>query len=316
MKDPKKNSSEPSVSVIIPTYNRQHMVGRALGSVLTQTCRNIEVIVVDDGSSDDTEYEIARIDDVRIRYMRHTINRGAPAARNSGFAAARGKYVAFLDSDDEWLPDKLEKQLQLFHGTTETVGVVYAGFSYVYEKTGEIISEVIPTRRGYVYEEMLRSCIIGSPTPLIKRDCFEKTGLFDETLPGCQDWDMWIRLAQRYEFEFVPEILARHYAHGQQISVDLRAKIEGKGLVIKKYASELLRHPGIYGAHLEWLGILLSLAGDRRGARKHFIKAVRVTPSRLTGYMHLAGSLVVPGIHRKALEKRSVMKIDDINFYY
>jgi glycosyltransferase involved in cell wall biosynthesis len=170
MKDPSNNLSEPSVSVIIPTYNRQHMVDRALGSVLNQTYRDVEVIVVDDCSSDDTEQVIARIDDTRIRYMRHEINRGAPAARNSGFAAARGMYVAFLDSDDEWLPEKLEKQLNLFHIAPDTVGVVYAGFSYVYEKTGEIISEIIPTLRGCVYEEMLRSCIIGSPTPLIKRD--------------------------------------------------------------------------------------------------------------------------------------------------
>ena len=110
---PEKN---PTVSIIIPTYNRAHLIGRAIQSVLNQTYQNFEIIVVDDGSTDNTEEMIKEFQkhDKRIKYIRHEKNRGGAAARNTGIKVARGEYIAFQDSDDEWLPEKLEKQMDVF----------------------------------------------------------------------------------------------------------------------------------------------------------------------------------------------------------
>src|SRR4030043_1337098 len=109
------NKAAPTVSVIIPTYNRAHLVGRSIRSVLNQTYQDLEVIVVDDGSKDNTAEIVRGITDPRIVFLKHEKNRGVSAARNTGLKAARGKYIAFQDSDDEWLPQKLEKQLELFN---------------------------------------------------------------------------------------------------------------------------------------------------------------------------------------------------------
>ena len=116
------NGKTPKVSVIIPTYNRAHLVGRAIRSVLNQTYQDFEIIVVDDGSTDNTEEVVKSFNDPRIRYIRHEKNRGGSAACNTGIRAARGEYIAFQDSDDEWLPEKLEKQMQVFENTPTGVG--------------------------------------------------------------------------------------------------------------------------------------------------------------------------------------------------
>jgi len=127
---PEKN---PTVSVIISTYNRAHLIGRAIQSVLNQTYQDFEVIVVDDGSTDNTEEIVKSFNDPRIRYIRHEKNKGAAAARNTGIKAARGKYIAFQDSDDEWLPEKLEKQMKVFENAPPEAGVVYTDMQRINE---------------------------------------------------------------------------------------------------------------------------------------------------------------------------------------
>jgi len=124
----------PEVSVVIPTYNRAQFIERCVCSALQQTYRDLEVIVVDDGSNDGTDIRIDNLKrtDSRLHFLRHDKNRGAQAARNTGIYAARGKYIAFLDSDNEWMPDKLERQLPLFENNNNKVGVVYSGFTWQY----------------------------------------------------------------------------------------------------------------------------------------------------------------------------------------
>lgn len=121
-------SQNELVSVIIPTYNRANLILQAVKSVLNQTYKNFEIIIVDDGSSDNTEDVINVIHDNRIRYIKHAINKGASAARNTGIREAKGKYIAFQDSDDHWLPDKLEKQVKRIENTPDHVGAVFGGY--------------------------------------------------------------------------------------------------------------------------------------------------------------------------------------------
>jgi len=292
---------DPTVSVIIPTFNRAHLVSRAIRSVLAQTYQDFEIIVVDDGSTDNTKEIVKSFNDSRIRYVRHDENRGGSAARNTGIRIAQGEYIAFLDDDDEWLPEKLEKQIKKFKSLPKKFGVVYSGFSYVSER-GKILSNVIPTLRGNVYDSLLKDNILGSPTPLIKRDCFQRAGFFDETFPSCQDWDMWIRLSKCYYFDFVPDILAKHYVHENRISANLNARIIAREKLIRKYWADLSQRPQTLSMHFSKLGKLYSLVGDFIKARRYFLASIKNDPFRENNYIHLFLLTLFPRVHRVMLE--------------
>jgi glycosyltransferase involved in cell wall biosynthesis len=163
------DKNPPVISVIIPTYNRAHLVGRAIRSVLAQTFQDWELIVVDDGSSDNTEEVVCSFQDPRICYISHEVNRGGSAARNTGIKVARGEYVSFLDSDDEWLPEKLEKQLACFRNTQmEQLGMVVCGRIDLDEK-GEKVTEKNPDVHGWVYEDILNlTWSPSTPTMMIR----------------------------------------------------------------------------------------------------------------------------------------------------
>ena len=176
--------TNPLVSVIIPTYNRAQYICEAVDSVLAQTYRNIEVIVVDDGSTDNTE-EILRQYDSKIKYVFQN-NAGPSAARNNGIKQARGDLLAFLDSDDIWLPEKLERQVQLMKQSRNT-GLVSCG-SYIINASGEITASSIikknhENKKLFLKELMVHNIISGGGSAaLIKKKCFEKLGLFSEKL--------------------------------------------------------------------------------------------------------------------------------------
>lgn len=221
----------PKVSVIIPTYNRSHLLERAIRSVLKQTFQDFELIVVDDGSTDET-YKIIDIFDLEIYYIRHDKNKGVSAARNTGLKYSKGTYIAFLDSDDEWLPQKLEKQIKVFENGSDKLGVVYSGYSV------ETIPDepIIPQYRGNILHYVLLDNCVGSATnPLILKNCFDKAGLFDEDLPALNDWDMWIRIGQHYDFEFIPEILACYHPQTVSISKNIKALKFALRIIFRKY---------------------------------------------------------------------------------
>ncbi len=304
----------PHVSVIIPTYNRAHVLKRAIQSVLDQTYPHFELIIVDDGSEDNTEETVKAFRDQRIIYIRHDRNHGGSAARNTAIKSVRGKYIGLLDDDDEWLPEKLEKQLKKFGELPSDFGVVYTGFSYKSEKSG-ILSSITPALSGDVYKSLLRECILGSPTPLIKKEYFSKTGGFDETLPSCQDWDMWIRLSKHCKFAFVPDVLAYHYVHGFQISMNLDAKISGREKLLKKYWKELSEYPEILSVLLNRLGRLYSLADEPGRARKYFFSSIRKNPFNKGSYYHFFLSAVSPRTQKAILETH-LIRADGVTFYY
>ena len=305
----------PIVSVIIPTYNRAALLPRAIRSVLNQSFQDFELIIVNDGSTDNTEEVVKSFEDNKIRYIRHEKNRGGSAARNTGIKAAQGQYIGLLDDDDEWLPEKLEKQINKFQGLSEGYGVVYSGFSYVYDKKGEIICNNVPMLRGNVYDSLIKGCILGSPTPVIKKICFQKAGFFDETLPSCQDWDMWIRISKNYNFDFVPDILAKHYVHGVQISVDLNVKIIAREKLIEKYWIDLSQKPQTLSILLTRLGILYSLGEDYTKARKYFFASIKKDPLKRGNYIHLLLSALIPSLHKVLIKKYFIKNINGVELY-
>ncbi len=268
----------PIVSVIIPTYNRKAMLKRALGSVLNQTFQDIEVIIVDNASVDGTEAFVHSIQDPRICYIRHETNKGGPAARNTGIKSAKASLIALLDDDDEWFPEKLAQQVEKFNQVSANTGLIYTS-AEIYDESRQKILNINPTGfRGQVYTRVLLGTIFGSATVLIKRECFDKVGVFDENLSSCQDWDMWLRIARFFEFDYVNEVLARVNMHGEQISTDYAKLIPGRTLMVQKHAQEFKKYPDIYVTHLKRIGKLYCLNGTWAKGIRWFQQAIAIKP--------------------------------------
>lgn len=226
----------PIVSVIIPTFNRAALLRRAISSVFLQTWQDLELIVVDDASTDDTAQLLQDCRDSRLVMLRHAGNRGAPSARNTGLDKANGRYVAFLDSDDEWLPEKLSRQIQLIEVCGESVGLVYTRFL----KIGWPRQPEFKAIRGDASNEILLRNFVGTTsTPLIRRSCLERSGGFDLSLQSCQDWDLWIRLARICHFDCLPEVLVHYHHQAQSISMNRAAAAAGHRRIEAKYASTI-----------------------------------------------------------------------------
>ncbi len=198
------------VSVIIPTYNRAHRLPASVKSVLDQTYGELEVIIVDDGSTDDTEEIVRAMDDSRIRYHRLEKNGGVSRARNTGVSLARYDMIAFNDSDDLWHPEKLEVQLAYRSEHTDDV-LVYCAYKVDIPGGGIIKipsdNEAPDTLSGDIFYYLLLRPSIGTPTVLMKKDLFEQSGGFDTTYPVMEDWEFTIRMARMGSIGYVDDIL-------------------------------------------------------------------------------------------------------------
>lgn len=230
------------VSIIITTYKREStMVQRAINSILAQTYDNFELFIVDDSPNDFVDRDnvknmVNSLGDDRIKYIEHEINKGACAARNTGIKASNGEYIAFLDDDDEWYDTKLEKQVQK---------MIESNCDFVYCK--KLIHDKVAKKdkiekhqlyRGNVFEKLLWSNFIGpTSVALIKKDCFDKVGIFNTKLLAAQDYEMWLRIAKEFKVDFVDEELLHYYIHeGDRISSDSSKKIQGIEMVNSIYA--------------------------------------------------------------------------------
>lgn len=236
---PMSELNKPTVSVVVPTYNRKVALARALRSVLAQTWSDWELIVVDDASTDETEAVARSFDDGRLVYVRHSRNSGGGAARNTGIRGAHGKYVAFLDSDDEWFPEKLAHDIEAFATPGDRVGLVYCGKELV-DGDGNVLLRRIPAIQGDVYRQLLAHDFIGSCSRVaVHKDILEATGGFDDSLPSGQDWDMWLRAAKLAKVACVPECLVKRHLGHEQISGSLKRICEGHLKVVEKHRKEL-----------------------------------------------------------------------------
>ena len=215
----------PYVSVILPTYNRASELGKSMQSVLDQTYENLELIVVSDGSTDETEQVAKGFSDPRVRFIQAEKNGGLAYARNIGIRAARYDLLAFHDDDDLWKPAKLENQVRELLQSDLNTGFCYCEMSYIMldGKTVHIVPrrEISNVRkRGYLYPELLRRNFIGGPTLLVRKECMDEVGLFDESLAIFEDWDMVLRLSKRYDAAFVAEPLYDYYEHEKSLTTD------------------------------------------------------------------------------------------------
>lgn len=198
----------PAVSVVVATRNYGRYVAGALRSVLDQTWRDLEVVIIDDGSADDTPALVRPfLTDPRVRYHR-TDGLGQSRAKNLGIQLSRAPLVAFLDGDDEWLPAKLERQLPLFD--RPAVGVVYSRRTMMGEGGRELPTPPAALVRGRVYDDLLVRNPVCFSSVVVRRAVFEAVGLFDPALPLSIDYDLWLRVARHFEFDYVDEPLVRY----------------------------------------------------------------------------------------------------------
>jgi glycosyltransferase involved in cell wall biosynthesis len=265
------------VSAVIPTYNRGSVIGRAVASVRAQTYPDVEIIVVDDGSTDDTLSRLEEMSDPSLRVLRTPVNAGASAARNLGIAEARGELIAFLDADDEWLPDKTERQVARFAEAPEGVGVVYCGIREVSPDWPPI--DRVPRHRGDLYETLRVVNVLRTSGVMVRRPVFEAVGGFDTALPARHDWDLWLRIARHYAVEFVPDIAVRyHFGTADQLSYRARTVFLANARIHKRYNRAAPSRRAL-GAHLALQSRELLALGRPRLAARYALGGLMRLPS-------------------------------------
>ena len=290
------SSARPLVSVIVAAYNAERYIAETLDSIRAQTFRNFEVIVVDDGSTDRTAQIVAGFPEVC--YLRQD-NHGAASARNKGILLARGSYVAFIDADDLWLPEKLEKQVNYLINHPEA-NWVYCDVIVFDSDTRRPICRLgdrNPLPSGSVLRKLFLNSFIASPTPLIRRKVVIEAGLFDETpkMRFWEDWYLWLRIAERHPIGIVSEPLALlrvHSASATQTTSAIAVYESMRRIIEQTVARNAASLQGVKARALAGIALSAGLRELRLGrgfaARPMFIKAIRETPRDLRPYVYLS----------------------------
>lgn len=277
----------PNVSIILPTFNRAQIITSSIRSVLQQTYTDFELIIVDDGSTDATEDCVKRFGDPRISYIRHAQNRGGNVARNTGISRAQGRYIAFQDSDDEWLPEKLERQVALLDQLSPDIGVVYTGAWIMKDgKKSYFPGQKYPQKEGDLHQALLKENFVSMIVTLVRVQALQQVGFFDESLPRLQDWDLWIRISKYYQFKFIDEPLAIIRPTPLSITNDLGAYAKANERFMEKYFQEYRQIGRGFLAERQYgLGSILCEIGDVNQGRKYMRRAIKTCPFHLPYYL-------------------------------
>ena len=265
-----KSTPEPLVTVVIPAYNRARSIENSLRSVQAQTYQNWEVIVVDDSSKDDTAACVMRLgqEDSRIKLIRHQRNQGAQAARNTGIHAAQGKWIAFLDSDDQFFPYSLESRMMV--ANRENVSVVHSGCNMIHPD-GSIEPYRTEPISGRVYRRLLEREGPVFPGILVSREAMQRIGYLDERIEGFQEWDTAIRLAKHYPFGFEPRpTFIYDCRNSDTLSKNLLRGARGYEQVVRKHYWAMFRHvgPRALARHYDIAAGWYERGGDQRSVRR------------------------------------------------
>lgn len=303
------------ISVVIPTYNRARSIGRAVNSVLSQSYRNIELIVVDDASTDATLDLLAAIDDPRLRVINQPRNAGASAARQAGILAARGDLIAFQDSDDFWLPEKLETQMRIFADLPEDYVAIFHSM-IIYGRNFEAGGKRFGPRRascepgpranvrdGDMSETFLWGNFMGPPTVLLKKAAYHAAGGFDLRLRNHNDWDFHIRLSRAGKIKFVDQPLMIVYNSVDGISKISRASAYSTVIIFGKIKRLHPDSKALASAALQVNRHLME-QGKPRSARRYLRKAIAITPGNLRLYLRYALNLM-PGLYAALIRRKA-----------
>lgn len=265
----------PTVSVILPTYNRAQLLPRAIGSVLAQSFADFELIVADDCSQEDIRSLVESYRDPRILYVRRERNGGAPAARNTAIAQARGVYLAFQDSDDEWLCDKLQLQIEAIQSEPPSTAMVFCGM--LRNAGGQVTyypaRHLVPGAGNY-HATVQMNAIAFTQTWLVRREVLLEAGPFDESLKIWDDWEMLMRLTSRHKVRYLPQALALSHVSPDSVTRDLPARARDLRRIISKYEPQVPRSDRFLGQLYYLLGRFQYLNGEVAEARRSLRRAL------------------------------------------
>jgi glycosyltransferase involved in cell wall biosynthesis len=277
----------PRTSVVMPTHNRPELLGTAIASVLRQTDQDFEVVVVDDGSPDDrTERLVRGSRDARLHYIRLPAQRGVAAARNAGLSAARGSYIAFLDDDDEWLPEKLRMQTGVLAQCGREVGGVYTARLTIDSVTGSVS---VTRSAGSFFDPARSHNLITTSSLLVRRACLDLAGPFDEQLEVGEDYDMWIRIGLAFRFEYLDVVLVKYYQRDRSREASKAARALER--LLAKHRDLFATDRRVFSGRYLSLGLLYWRAGDLSNARRALMTAIRLWPIGPRSYLGLARTL-------------------------
>lgn len=277
-------------SVIIPTFNRSHSIIESVNSVLRQTFGDLEVIVVDDCSSDDSAKLVSAIEDPRVRLIVHDARGGASAARNTGMRAATGRFVAFQDSDDEWLPTKLAKQLAVLQAKSAGWVAAYCGMLVVRDldhcEGARTRIRYIPDSRltaleGNLAEAVTAKSFISTQTLILRRDALHKIGEFDESLSGLEDWDFILRVARVGMIAFVDEPLVLQRFSSDSITRSKQNRVDAHVRIMEKLASDTGHLPAGMGRHYYTISGGYRVVGDYAASLQYIRRSIAAEPQRV-----------------------------------
>lgn len=231
------DKKKPLVSVIIPTWNRVEYLFEALNSVFQQSYPHIEIIVVDDGSTDDTKARLEPlINKGKIRYF-YQENQGQSAARNLAISKMKGAYACFLDSDDHWFPHKVEAQVELMK-TDSNIAICYGDMNLIDSKGHFVSHWRMPHYSGYVMKQLLLNNFISMPTVMIKADALVEQGGFDEQIRFAPDYDLWLRISPSCQIIYLDSILAEYRVMDEQLSSDKAARMSSNKKVMQSFIEQ------------------------------------------------------------------------------
>jgi glycosyltransferase involved in cell wall biosynthesis len=303
--------NKPKVSVVIPTYNRAHLIKTAINSILMQTYRDFEIIIADDCSTDNTQQVIKDIKDDRVKYLRLEKNSGSCAARNAGIRTAKTDWVAFLDSDDYWLETKLEKQVKLIPQLSREYAVIHCGIQLVDETNNKPVGErIIQDGTEKEIRNNPEKLVPSTCTMLIRKEALNDVGYFDESLPAHQETELGIRLSLRYKFKLVNEILVKALVNHNQITSNSNNRIRAKEIIIEKHKNVLGKNV-LYNFSVIIAGNAI-INGNRKKAKEFYSKAFRFKPYNLKPLLFYLFLSISPGllesIFRKKYTKMGIVK--------
>jgi len=291
----------PKVSVIIPTHNRAEFLHSAITSVLNQTFQDFEIIIIDDASNDHSREVIANFNDARIKVRHNQVSKGAAGSRNIAIMNSNCEYIAFLDDDDEWLPEKLKIQACLLDNSPPEVGGVCTGY-FTIEKSGRILSTVNPEMI-----DLSKGNPIATSSILLRRECFEKCGMFDESMLACSDYDMWIRMSKKFCFKIVENTLMKYYINENGLTFNYEKKVRSLEVLLRKHENFFKKDYKGYSKQYFELGVFYCYNGELQKGRRAFSKSIRKNPFEIRSYFNFIISLLGVKNFKKLKEAKEKM---------
>lgn len=279
----------PMVSVVIATYNTAKYLPEAVRSVLLQTYNNYEIIVVDDGSTDGTDEVMEQFQsEEKVHY--YVLKHGGQAkTKNAGIMASKGDFVAFLDADDFWTIDKIEKQLPCFN-RNDNIGIVYTNLTVLDQDGGNRTSSDRKYYNGKITEPLLMDNFVTGMTSMVRRECFDVCGLFDETLPMGIDYDLWLRLSTKYDFYYLNESTYVYRLWEGQLSKDYKTRMECSIRILNKFFNDFPDIVSLKVMNKAWAqnyigrGQCDEIDLKRMEAFHHYVRALKFNPMFVTAW--------------------------------